>query len=960
MAEQQVQASDNPETFYIDTVPDFAADGDNDAGRGHADDEPLWKVEETHAAYIHHSSGTSGSLPKPLPISHLLAVGVLPFPLGRTETAAIFSTTPLYHGGVADCFRAWTAGCMIWLYPNISAITATNVLKSVAATSDAVEKLNAPSVRYFSCVPQVLNFMADSPEGMPFLQEMKMVGVGGAPMPEGLATRLVEEGVKLVSRYGSAECGFLMSSDREYETDRAWQFLRQDPKWPLRFETQDSGLSELVVLPTWPGLQHHNRPDGAFATADLFEPHPTTPRAWRFHSRADAQLTLSIGKKFDPTPLEDAIRESPLLDDIMIFGNDRPFPGALLFRSPSAEGLDERALLDQLWPLIEAKNERSPPHARLSKSMLAVMPRDSPGLDKTVKGTTLRSKATKTFEANIEQAYQNEYSGGDTAGNDTGSNSYEDGEIKDILRAIIQPFLEAEAELQEDADFFNLGVDSSACIRIRARVQQQLIPHDKPQLPLNVVYDCGDLAQLSEFIISFRRGTSQTTREPEHELRLMRDLVSQYSNFGEKSPQNGASQRPKPQDEGQSAASKEVVLLTGVTGTLGAQILTQLRSLPSPPSVHCLVRASSAFAARERVVQALQQRHLPSLDKDDKTVHFHPGKLYQPSFGIDETIYSHLIKDVTLIIHAAWAVNFTMRLSSFTKEHVAGMSNLLNFALDCSAPPRIVFCSSAASALGSATANIPERLSDDPSMASPMGYARSKWVAEQICARAHTTTALRNRIKLLRIGQLCGDTQRGVWNVTEAWPLMLSSYQVTRCLPDLGDEPLNWLPVDTAARAILEIAAAESSWSSDPDLAPSTTTPDAASPTTSPIQVYNILNQSTATTWSDLITWIQKTSPEITAVPPSKWLSTLSEQQSQGHNHPSMKLMDMWRRNYGDGSPGRDHDNGDLGTAQKQKPAPVFDMANARHEAPSMRDVTPIGEEQVGRMWRWLREELGK
>ncbi len=43
-----------------------------------------------------------------------------------------------------------------------------------------------------------------------------------------------------------------------------------------------------------------NRPDGSFATADLFAPHPEIPHAWKYHSRADSQLTLITGKKFDP------------------------------------------------------------------------------------------------------------------------------------------------------------------------------------------------------------------------------------------------------------------------------------------------------------------------------------------------------------------------------------------------------------------------------------------------------------------------------------------------------------------------------------------------------------------------------------------------------------------------------------------------------------------------------------
>ena len=86
-------------------------------------------VSETDVAYLHHTSGTSTGLPKPIPQSHRAAVGVLPR-LDDGHKKATFTTTPLYHGGIADCFRAWTSGAMIWLFPGADVpITASNVIK---------------------------------------------------------------------------------------------------------------------------------------------------------------------------------------------------------------------------------------------------------------------------------------------------------------------------------------------------------------------------------------------------------------------------------------------------------------------------------------------------------------------------------------------------------------------------------------------------------------------------------------------------------------------------------------------------------------------------------------------------------------------------------------------------------------------------------------------------------------
>ena len=896
---------------------------------------PLWQSEGTETAFIHHSSGTSGSLPKPLHVSQTLAVGALPVPHGRNRRLATFSTTPLYHGGTADCLRSWTAASMIWLFPGDVPVTAANVLSCVRTASKAVSQDDVPPVGFFSCVPQILNFVADSAEGMKILHSMQMVGVGGAPMPKELAARLVEAGVNLLSRLGSTECGFLLTSHRNFANDKEWQYLRQGIGWPMQFEPRDNGLSELVVLPTWPGLGHHNRPDGAFATADLFEPHPTIPRAWKYHSRADAQLTLSTGKKFDPIPLEDAIRESSLLGDILVFGSDQPYPGALLFRSSSSKDMDGQQLLNEIWPFVQSKNDQSPPHARLARSMLVVMPASAPGLEKSIKHTTLRKKAQIAYEKDIGDAYANEATQDEGSNTDSFKQFISDQEVAGVVRQLIKETLPSIHELKDEDDFFDLGIDSNAAIRLRARIQKLLIPQDRAQLPLNVIYDSGNLSRLTQFLIAFRNGNKFQSNANEEELRLMRDLVARYTPKRESDDQS----RSLENDVSFTSDTPQVVLLTGVTGTLGAHIFSQLQAAAVKSEIHCLIRASSKEAAINRAKKALSQRHLPSFDSSLDSVHFHPCKLSDGFLGLGQELFEDLAGRVTLIIHAAWAVNFTMRLASFEIDHIKGLYNLLEFAIQPHADSkflRFVFCSSTASVLGPNldVDTIQEQISEDPHAPMALGYSRSKWVAEAICAETYRER-LKGRLKVVRIGQLCGDTQRGVWNVTEAWPLMLSSSQVTGCLPDLGREKLAWLPVDTAAQAVLEIA-----FSPQKD----------DSPEECPI--YHLVNSSNRTTWADLLGWLGKLSPAVEVISPREWVSRLEqldrEGQQQQQQHPALKLLDLWRRNYVDG---------DSNHSPEAAPPVIFDMTSTCLESPTMRDVPAIGEEHFRKIWDWLQGE---
>lgn len=429
-----------------------------------------FSVTENDVAYLHHTSGTSTGLPKPIAQTHRAAVGVLPSLAASSK--ATFTTTPLYHGGVADCFRAWTSGALIWLFPGKEVpITTSNILSSLDCAR-RISELSTPPVKYFSCVPYVLQMVAADEVGLNAIRVMDLVGVGGAALPSNVGDGLVQKGVKLLSRFGSAECGFLMSSHRDYSTDQEWQYLRGRGSTFLNFEAREGGLVELLVLSNWPHMAKRNREDGSLATSDLFEPHPTIPDAWRYHSRADSQLTLVTGKKFDPAPLEDAIATSPLVKDVLVFGNGEQYPGALLFRSKSSADMSKNLLLREIWPLIEKLNADGQTHTKLSKSMLVIMPPEAPGLEKSSKGTLLRGQAEKSYQVDISRAYH------DGLENDEANGDYlqiPDHELPITILEIIKEVISSTENILEDSDLFSFGLDSVACMQIRAVLQKVLL-----------------------------------------------------------------------------------------------------------------------------------------------------------------------------------------------------------------------------------------------------------------------------------------------------------------------------------------------------------------------------------------------------------------------------------------------------------------------------------------------------
>lgn len=242
-----------------------------------------------------------------------------------------------------------------------------------------------------------------------------------------------------------------------------------------------------------------NRDDGSFATADLLVPHPAVPAAWKYHSRADSQLTLVTGRKFDPAPLEAVIAASPFLDDALIFGNGRPFPGALLFRTKEFESTADDELVDAVKPLIEKLNEESQGHARIPRNMLVPMAWGPEALEKSSKGTVMRRKAEEQYEQVIERAYEQLSVGGGA--------EVADVEVSRFIADLIEGVVLKSKRLAEEDDLFAYGVDSVACMQIRYGLNQvsllqavhfhrtdaglQLLPQTSSELPLSVVEDCG-------------------------------------------------------------------------------------------------------------------------------------------------------------------------------------------------------------------------------------------------------------------------------------------------------------------------------------------------------------------------------------------------------------------------------------------------------------------------------------
>ncbi len=376
--------------------------------------------------------------------------------------------------------------------------TTKNILVCMATAERAAVESSAAPVRYFSCVPYVLQMLAENLLGRAMLAEMEIVGVGGAALSAKIGDSLVEEGVNLISRFGSAECGFLLSSYRDFDTDKEWQYLRLSRTVRgLRFEqyADNPRLSELVVTKEWPHVAKTNKEDGSFATSDLFEPHPTIPGAWKYHSRSDSQITLSTGKKFDPAPLEDVISSScDEIRDALVFGNDKQESGVLVFLATSNAIPVVEA---KVWKALEVVNNKGQSHTRIARDMIVLLA-DWRALERSSKGTVLRNAMNERYKMDVDGAYgRRSWRAGSIV-----QQLVDDADVKVVVRDTITHVIDDSTSPKDDTDFYTFGIDSLAATRIRQLLQRDgrlfsSASHDneKERLPWNAVYDCGNITR---------------------------------------------------------------------------------------------------------------------------------------------------------------------------------------------------------------------------------------------------------------------------------------------------------------------------------------------------------------------------------------------------------------------------------------------------------------------------------
>ncbi|PIG88175.1 NRPS-like enzyme [Aspergillus arachidicola] len=251
----------------------------------------------------------------------------------------------------------------------------------------------------------------------------------------------------------------------------------------------------------------------------------------------------------------------------------------------------------------------------------------------------------------------------------------------------------------------------------------------------------------------------------------------------------------------------DTVLLTGVTGFLGAFLLHDLVENTSARII-CLVRFNEPANDDQPGGIARIRRNLLDLglwrDSIMERVEILPGNLSRTRFGLSPAAFDELASRVQVVVHAAATVNLVYPYAALRGPNVGGTREVLRLACKGGATVQYVSTNGVLPSSGESgwpedalldVDQVPDKLLD--------GYGQTKWVAEQLVLEA----ARRGLpVKIHRAGTISGHSATGAAN---AWDLLTALIVESIHLgyaPDVDGWRAEMTPVDFVSKAIVHLA----------------------------------------------------------------------------------------------------------------------------------------------------------
>jgi len=264
---------------------------------------------------------------------------------------------------------------------------------------------------------------------------------------------------------------------------------------------------------------------------------------------------------------------------------------------------------------------------------------------------------------------------------------------------------------------------------------------------------------------------------------------------------------PKDGSKFKTLKDAKTVLLTGVTGFLGAFLLSDLMENTSARIV-CIVRSPQPSDEDKPRATAAMRKNLIGFglwqDSIMERVEVLPANLERKRLGLPQAVFDDLASRVEVIVHAAASVNLVYPYAALRNANVEGTREILRLA--CIGGATVQYVSTNGVLPASQSGNgwpedsmlyvdaVPEKIPD--------GYGQSKWAAEQLVLESGRRGL---PVRILRAGTISGHSATGAAN---AWDLLTALFVESIHLgyhPDVEGWRAEMTPVDFVAKAIVHL-----------------------------------------------------------------------------------------------------------------------------------------------------------
>lgn len=309
------------------------------------------------------------------------------------------------------------------------------------------------------------------------------------------------------------------------------------------------------------------------------------------------------------------------------------------------------------------------------------------------------------------------------------------------------------------------------------------------------------------------------------------------------------------------------VLLTGVTGFLGAHLLaTVMRN--NSVLANCVLRDASELEAWSHLRRTLDEFRLLHAVPEER-IRIILGDISQPLLGLSGAAFDELCGSTHAIYHCAANVSWTASYEALRKINVLGTRELLRLACRIRSKPFHLISSATVCYTTTGPARISETEDTFPFLSGiHMGYAESKCVAERLSRQASERGL---PVTIFRPSLITGSSRTGIANSTDILSRMLCGCIQMGCAPDL-DMEMDYCPVDHVASAIIGLSQIKSQ----------------------ALNIFHLVNPKPRS-WRELVLWLNLFGYDVQLISYDSWLDELTAAMRDS-SHPLWPVRALFFR----------------------------------------------------------------